>query len=144
MSPLFSSVQQLSHVWLFVTPWTAARQASLSMTNLWSLLKLMSIELVIPLNHLSSPSPPAFNLAQHQDLFQWISFSYQVARVLELQLQHQSFQWIFRTHFLYDGLVGSPCSSRHSQESSPTPQFQTISSLALCSLHSPTLISIHD
>ena len=50
--PLFSSVQSLSHVWLFVTPWTAARQASLSITNSWSLLKLMSIELVMPSNHL--------------------------------------------------------------------------------------------
>ena len=48
---------------------------------------------------LSSPSPP-FNLSQHQDLFQWVSSSHQVAKVLELQLQHQSFQWIFRTDFL--------------------------------------------
>ena len=47
-----SSVQSLSHVWLFVTPWTAARQASLSITNSWSLLKLMSIESMIPYNHL--------------------------------------------------------------------------------------------
>ena len=47
----FSSVQWLSHVWLFETPWTAARQASLSITNSWSLLKLMSIELVMPSNH---------------------------------------------------------------------------------------------
>ena len=48
----FSSVQSLSHVWLFVTPWTAACQASPSITNLRSLLKLMSIELVMPSNHL--------------------------------------------------------------------------------------------
>ena len=48
----FSSVQSLSHDQLFVTPWTAARQASLSITNSWSLLKLMSIELVMPSNHL--------------------------------------------------------------------------------------------
>ena len=48
----FSSVQSFSHVRLFVTPWTAARQASLSITNSWSLLKLMSIESVIPSNHL--------------------------------------------------------------------------------------------
>ena len=52
MSSLFSSFQLLSHVWLFVTPWTAAYQASLSITNSWSLLKLMSIELVMPSNHL--------------------------------------------------------------------------------------------
>ena len=47
-----------------------------------------------------SPSPPAFNLAQHQGLFQWVSSSYQVAKGLKFQLQHQSFQWIFRIHFL--------------------------------------------
>ena len=51
-SAQFSSVQLLSHVRLFATPWTAARQASLSITNAWSLLKLMSIELVTPSNHL--------------------------------------------------------------------------------------------
>ena len=49
---VFSSVQSLSHVQLFVTPWTAAHQASLSITNTRSLLKLMSIELVMPSNHL--------------------------------------------------------------------------------------------
>ena len=53
-----------------------------------------------PSHPLSSPSPPAFNLSQQQSLFQWVSSSYQVAKVLELQLQHQSFQWIFRTDFL--------------------------------------------
>ena len=52
-----------------------------------------------PSHPLSSPSPPAFNL-EHQGLFQWVSSSHQVAKVLELQLQHQSFQWIFRTDFL--------------------------------------------
>ena len=50
-----------------------------------------------PSHPLSSPSPPAFNLAQHQDLFQWISSSHQVAKVLELQ--HQYFQWLFRVDF---------------------------------------------
>ena len=49
---------------------------------------------------LSSPSPPAFSLSQHQGLFQWVSSSHQVAKVLELQLQHQSLQWIFRIDFL--------------------------------------------
>ena len=53
-----------------------------------------------PSHPLSSPSPPTFNLSQHQGLFQWVSSSHQVARVLEFQLQHQSFQWIFRTDFL--------------------------------------------
>ena len=55
----------------------------------------------IQLSHpLSSLSPPTFNRSQHQGLFQWVSSWHQVAKVLEFQLQHQSFQWIFRTHFL--------------------------------------------
>ena len=53
-----------------------------------------------PSHPLSSPSPPAPNPSQHQGLFQWVSSSHQVAKVLEFQLQHQSFQWIFRTDFL--------------------------------------------
>ena len=60
-----------------------------------------------PSHPLSSPSPPAFNLFQHHSLFQQVSSSHQVARVLEFQLQHQSFQWIFRTDFLYDWPVWS-------------------------------------
>ena len=79
-----------------------------------------------PSHPLLSPSLPAFNLSQHQGLFQWVSSSYQVAKVLEFQLRHQFFQWIFRTDFLYDGLVGSPCNPRDSQESFPTPQFKSI------------------
>ena len=101
--PNFSWVQLLSGVRLFATPWTAACQASLSITISRSSLRLTSIESVMPIQKshpLSSPSPPALNLSQHQDLFQWVSSSHQVAKVLELQLQHQSFQWIFRTDFL--------------------------------------------
>ena len=79
-----------------------------------------------PSHPLLSPSPPAFNLSQHQGLFKWVSSSHQVAKGLEFQLQHQSFQCIFRTDFHLDGLVGSLCSSRDSQESSPTPQFKSI------------------
>ena len=97
-----------------------------------------------PFHPLSFPSPPAFNLSQHQGLFKWVSSSHQVAKVLEFQLQHQSFQWIFRTEFLQDGLVVSPCSPRDSQESSPTPQFKSINSSAVSFLYSPTLTSIHD
>ena len=91
-----------------------------------------------------SPSPPAFSLSQHQCLFKWVSSSHQMAKVWEFQLQHQSFQWIFRTDLLQDGLVGSPCSPRDSQESSPTPQFKSINSSVLSFLYSPTLTSIHD
>ena len=93
---------------------------------------------------LSSPSSPALNLSQHQGLFQWVRSLHQVEKVLEFLLQHQSFQWTPRTDLLWDGLVGFPCSPRDSQESSPTPQFKSISSLALSFLHSPTLTSIHD
>ena len=76
------SVQSLSCVWLFATPWIAARQASLSITNSRSLLKLVPIQLVMPSSHLilSSPSPPAANPSQHQGLFQWVSSSHEVAK----------------------------------------------------------------
>ena len=97
-----------------------------------------------PPHPLSSPSPPAFNLSQHQGLFQWVSCLYQEAKVLEFQLQNQSFQWTFRTDFLWDWLVGFPCSPRHSQESSPIPQFKSIDSWRLSFLYSPTLTSIYD
>ena len=97
-----------------------------------------------PPHPLSSRSPPAFNLSHHQGLFQGVNSSHQVVKVLEFQLQHQSFQWTPRTDLLYGGLVGSPCSLRDSQESSPTPQFKNISSSVLSSLYSPTLTSIHD
>ena len=65
---------------------------SLSFTISQSLLKFMPIESVIPSHHLSSPSPPALSLSQHQGLSQCVGSSHQVAQVLELQLQHQSFQ----------------------------------------------------
>ena len=77
----FSSLQ-----FLFATPWTAAPQASRSITNSQSFIKLMSIELVMPSSHLNlcyPPSPPTFNLSQHQDLFKSVSSSHQVAKVLE-------------------------------------------------------------
>ena len=81
-----------------------------------------------PSHPLSSPSPPAYNASQHHSLFQWVNSSHEVAKVLEFQLQHQSFQRTPRTDLLQNGLVGSPCSPRNSQESSPTPQFKSISS----------------
>ena len=92
---------------------------------------------------LLSPSP-AFNLSQHQDLFWQVCSSHQVAKVLEFQLQHQFFQWIFRTDFFRDWLVWSPCSPRDSQESPPTSQFKSISSSVLSFLYSPSLISMRD
>ena len=95
-----------------------------------------------PPHPLLSPSAPALNLSQHQGLFKWVSSSHQLAKVLEFQLQHQSFQWTPRTDLLEDGLVGSPCGPRDSQESSLAPQFKSINSSALSFLYSPTLTSM--
>ena len=143
----FSFVQPLSHVWLSVTPWTGACQASLSVTNSWSLFKLMSIKSMMPSNHLILSCPllllPSI-FSSIRVFFKWVSSWLQVAKVLEFQLQHQSFQWIFRTDLLQNGLVESPCSPRDSQESSPTPQFKSINSLTFSFLYSPILTSIHD
>ena len=97
-----------------------------------------------PSHPLLPPSHPAFNLSQHQCLFQWVGSSHQVAKGLEFQLQHQSFQWIFRVDFLKDGLLWSPCCPGDFQESSPVPQFESINSLALSLLYGPTLTTIHD
>ena len=58
-----------------------------------------------PSHPLLSPSPPAFNLSQHQGLFKWVSSLHQVVKVLEFQLQHQSSQWTLRTDLLSDGLI---------------------------------------
>ena len=85
-----------------VTPWTAAHQASLSFTDSWSLLKLMSIDSVMPSNHLILCCP-FFSCPQSFPLsgsFQLVSSLHQMAKGLELQLQHQSFQCIFRVDFL--------------------------------------------
>ena len=117
-------------MWILVTPWTAENQASLSFTISCSLLKLVSTDSEMPCNyhalcHLTSP--PAFNLSQHHG--RWVSSSQQVAKVLELQLQHQSFQWIFRNDFLSDWQVWLLCSPRDSQEFSNT----TVQSIVQCS-----------
>ena len=108
----------------------------------WSLLKLMSIESVMLSNHLILCSPLLLLPSIFpQGLFQWVGSSHQVAKVLELQLQHQFFQRIFRVDFLWDGLVWSPCSPR-TLESSLAPQFESINSLALSLLYGPALTSI--
>ena len=139
-----SSVQSLSPVQLFATPWTAARQASLSITNSQSPPKPMSIESVMPPTILSSVVP--FSSCPQSCK---ASGSFTMSQLFtsggqSIQLQHQSFQWTPRTDLLEDGLVGFPCSPRDSQESSPTPQFKSINSSALSFLYSPTLTSIHD
>ena len=97
-----------------------------------------------PSHSRSSPSSPAPNPSQHQSLLQWVNSLHEVAKLLEFQLQHHSLQRNPRADLLQNGLVGSPCSPRESQESSPTPQFKSINASALSFLHSPTLTSIHD
>ena len=105
---LFSLVQSLSRVWLFVTPWITACQASLSITNSGSLPKLKFTQTQVhrvgdaiqPSHPLSSPSPPVPNPSQNQGLFQWVNSLHEVAKVQEFQLQHQSFQWTPRTDLL--------------------------------------------
>ena len=97
----FSSVP-LS-VWFFVTTWTAACQASLSIHQLPELAQThvhWVSDDIQPSHPLSFSSPPAFNLSQHQGLFKWVSSPHQEAKLLEFQLQHQCFQWIFGTEFL--------------------------------------------
>ena len=102
------SVQSLSRVPPFATPWTAARQASLSITNSRSLLKLMSIELVMPSNYLILCRPllllpsilPSIRVFSSEPVLQIMWQIHIQYKVLEFQIQHQSFQWIFRTDFL--------------------------------------------
>ena len=95
-----------------------------------------------PSHPLSSPSPPALNPSQHQGLVKWVNSSHEVAKVLEFPLQHHSLQR--NPGLISFRMVGSPCSQRDSQESSPTPQVKSINSSVLSLLHSPTLTSIHD
>ena len=96
-----SSVQLLSCVWLSVTPWTAASQASLSIIKAQSLLKLMSIESVMPSNHLILCHPlllPPSIFSQHQSLFQWVSSSYQ-------WLKYWSFSFSISPSKAFSGLI---------------------------------------
>ena len=97
---VFSSVPSLSRVRLFVTPWTAARQASHQLLELAQTHVHRVGDAIQPSHPLSSFSPLVFYLAQHQDLFQWGHSLHQAVTVLEFQLQNRSFQWIFRTDFL--------------------------------------------
>ena len=140
----FSSVQSLSRVRLFATPWTAARKASLSITNSLSSLKLMSIKSVMPSSHLIlcrpllllPPIPPSIRVFSNESTLHRRWPKYWSFRF--------SIQWTPRTDLLQNGLVGSPCSPRNSQESSPTPQFKSFNSSVLSFLYSPILTSMHD
>ena len=82
-------------------------------------------------------SASALNLSQYQGLFQWVSYLHQMTKILEFQLQHQSFQ-VFRVDFL----VWSPCCSRDFQESSPALQFEGINSLVFCLLYGPAVTTV--
>ena len=108
----FSSLLLLSHVWLFVTPWTTGLPVHHQLPEFTQTHVHWVGDAIQPSHPLLSSSPPTFNLSQHQDLFKWVSSSHQVVKVLEFKLQHQSFQWIVRTYFLQDGLTGSAPVSR--------------------------------
>ena len=111
-----------------------------------SLLKLRSTESVIPSHHLVLCHPLLLLSSIFPSIRVFFSESAlcQVAKVLELQVQHQSFHWIFRVDFLWDWPTWSPCSRRDSQESLSAPQFKSINSLVLSLLCDPTLTSVHD
>ena len=132
--------RKFSCVWLFMT--LGLQHASLSCPS----LSPGACSNSCPLSQWCHPAILSSVVPQIQGLFQWVSSLHQVAKVLELQLHQQSFQWIFRTmNILYDWLVGSPCSPWDSQESSPTPQLKSMNSSGLSSiLYGSTIISIHD
>ena len=143
---LFSSVQSFSHVRLFVAPWTAAHHASIH----HQLLELAQIHIqqvsdaIQPSHPLSSPSPPAFNLSQHQGLSS--------ESVLHIRWpKYWSFSFSISPSNDYSKLISFRMNwldllavQRDSQESSSAPQFKSINSLVLSFLYSPTLISVHD
>ena len=141
------SVQSLSHVQRFVTPWTAARQASLSITNSWSSLKLMSTELVMTPNHLILCCP----LLLLRSVFPSIR-GFSNESVLHIRWPKiWSFSFSISPSNEYSGLISFRidwCDLLAVQgtrkEASSTPQFKSIISSALSFLHSPTLTSIHD
>ena len=143
----FSSVLLLSRVRLFATPWIAARQASLSITNSGSSPKPMFFESVMPSNHLIPCRPllllpsifPSIRVFSNESALhirwpKYWSFSFSISPSNEYS------QLICE----YSQLVWSPSNPTDSQESSPTPQFKSINSSALCFFYSPTFTSIHD
>ena len=129
----FTSVQLFSHVRLFATPWAVTHQASLSITNSWSLLKLMSIKLVMPSNHLI-----LFHPLLLPSIFPSLSkvFSSEFLRIS--WPKYWSFSFSISLSDEYPGLISfrmdwldPSCSPRDSQESSPTPQFRSINSFGV-------------
>ena len=143
MSVQFSSVQSLSCVRLFATPRTTARRTSLSITNSWSLLRVMAIESVMSSNHLILCCP----LLLLPSMFPSISV-FSNESVLHIRLpKFWSFSFSISPFNEYSGLVSFRIDwfdLLEVQETSPTPQFKSINSLVLSFLYSPTLTSIHD
>ena len=143
----FSSVQSLSCVRLFATPWTSARQASLSITNSRSLLKLMCVESVMPSNHLILCCPLLLPLS----IFPSIRVFSDESVLRSRWPKYWRFSFNISPSNEYSGLIsfrmdwfGSPCSPQDLQESSPIPQFKSINSSVLSFLYGPTLTSVHD
>ena len=141
------SVQSFSCVQLFVTPWTAAWQASLSITNSQSSLKLMSIELVMPSNHLNLHCP----LFLSASIFTSIRVFSNKSALRIRWPKYCSFSFNISPSNEHPGLVSFKTDwldllavQGTLKESSPTPHFKSINSSALSLLHSPTLTSIHD
>ena len=142
-------VQSLNLVWLFVTPWTAAHQASLSFTISWSLLRLMmSVASVMPSSHLIYCCPhlflpwifPCIRVFSNESALcsrwpKYWSFSFSISL---------SNEYSGLISFGIDWLVWSPCCPRDVQESSPASQFKSINFSVLSLLYGPTLTSVHD
>ena len=142
-----SSVQFLICFQRLASPWTAAWQASLSITNSQSLLKLMSVESVIPSNHLILCRP----LLLPPSIFLGIRVFSSESVLCIRWPKYWSFSFSISPSNEHTGLISYrmdwldlPAVQGTLQESSPTPQFKSISSSALSFLHSPTLTSIHD
>ena len=140
-----SSVQSLSHVQLFATPWTAACQASLSIINSRSLLKLMTIELVMPSNHLILCHP----LLLMPSILPSITVFFNESVLPIRWPKYWSFSFSISPSSEYSGLISFRMDwldlpeVQGTQESSPIPQFKSINSSTLSFLYSPTLTSIH-
>ena len=142
----FSSVQSVQSCLTLCDLWTAACQASLAITNSWNLLKIMSIESVMPSNHLILRSPlfllPSIFLSirvfsnESALCIRWPNIGVSASTAV-LPMNAQDWSALGWTGW-------SPCGTRNPQESSPTPQCKSINSSALSFLYSPTLTSIHD
>ena len=143
---IFLSVQSFSRVQLFGISQTAICQAFLSITNSWSLLKLMFIELVMPSNHLICYHPLLLCLQSFpaSGSFQMSQFFASGGQNIGVSASVSFLPMNIQDSFPVGLTLGSTCSPKDSQESSPTPQFKSISSSVLSFLYSPTLTSIHD